>query len=58
MSDLAEAQAELKAGVSVINTLWDEMPKLNKVMADAGMQYFKVELSNAPPAAFGRGGGN
>jgi photosystem II stability/assembly factor-like uncharacterized protein len=58
MSDLAEAQAELKGGVAEINTLWDEMPKLNKVMADAGMQYFKVDLSNAPAAAFGRGGGN
>ncbi len=34
------------------------MPKLNKVMTDAGMQYFKVEMSNAPAAAFGRGGGN
>jgi photosystem II stability/assembly factor-like uncharacterized protein len=58
MSDLAEAQAELKGGVGEINALWDDMPKLNKVMADAGMQYFRVELSNAPPAAFGRGGGN
>ena len=59
IQDLAEAQAELKGGVGEINTLWDEMPKLNKVMADAGMQYFRVEMSNAPAApAFGRGGGN
>ena len=59
IQDLAEAQAELKGGVGEINTLWDEMPKLNKVMTDAGMQYFKVEMSNAPAApAFGRGGGN
>ncbi len=58
MQDLAEDQTELKSGVGEINTLWDEMPKLNKVMTDAGMQYFKVEMSNAPAAAFGRGGGN
>ncbi len=58
MRELQEAQAELKGGVSAINTLWDEMPKLNKVMSDSGMQYFKVEMSNAPAPAFGRGGGD
>jgi photosystem II stability/assembly factor-like uncharacterized protein len=58
MQDLQEAQAELKSGITAINTLWDEMPKLNKAMSDAGMQYFKVEMSNAPAQTFGRGGGN
>ena len=58
MQDLQEAQAELKSGVTEINTLWDDMPKLNKVMADAGMQYFRVVLTNTPAAPFGRGGGN
>jgi hypothetical protein len=58
MQDLQEDQAELKGGVAAINTLWDDMPKLNKAMSDAGMQYFRVEMSNAPAQAFGRGGGN
>ena len=58
MQDLQEAQAELRGGVAAINALWEDMPKLNKTMSDAGMQYFRVEMSNAPAAAFGRGGGN
>jgi hypothetical protein len=58
MREVQEAQAELRGGVAAINALWDDMPKLNKAMADAGMQYFRVELSNAPPQTFGRGGGN
>jgi hypothetical protein len=58
LEDLRQAQAELKSGIAEVNTLWDEMPKLNKVMADAGMQYFRVEMSNTPPAGGGRGGGN
>ena len=58
MREVQEAQAELRSGVAAINALWDDMPKLNKTMADAGMQYFRVELSNAPPQTFGRGGGN
>jgi hypothetical protein len=58
LQDLQEAQAELRGGVGAVNALWDDMPKLNKMMSDAGMQYFRVEMNNAPAAAFGRGGGN
>ncbi len=58
LSDMAEAQTELKDGIGAIDKLWDEMPKLNKVMSDAGMQYFRVELGNAPAAGGRRGGGN
>jgi hypothetical protein len=58
MREVQEAQSELRSGVAAINSLWDEMPKLNKIMADNGMQYFRVEMSTAPPQTFGRGGGN
>jgi hypothetical protein len=59
LADLQVAQAELQKGIAEIDKLWDEVPKLNKMMADAGVQYFKVNLNVAVPTpAFGRGGGN
>ncbi|MGA3239557.1 MAG: hypothetical protein ABSG03_25045 [Bryobacteraceae bacterium] len=58
LADLQAAQAELQKGIAEIDKLWDELPKLNKMMADAGMQYFKVNLDVPMPAAPGRGGGN
>jgi hypothetical protein len=58
LADLKAAQAELQKGVAEIDKLWDELPKLNKLMADAGVQYFKVNLDVPPPPAPGRGGGN
>jgi hypothetical protein len=58
LADLKVAQAELQKGIAEIDKLWDEVPKLNKMMADAGVQYFTVNLNVAPPAAAGRGGGN
>ncbi len=42
MADLAEAQAQLQAGIAEVNRLWDEVPKLNKTMQDAGVPYFAV----------------
>jgi hypothetical protein len=57
MADLEEAQAQLKTGVVEVNALWDEVPKLNKQLADAGVAYFTVNLTPAP-AAGGRGRGN
>jgi hypothetical protein len=34
------------------------VPKFNKMMSDAGVQYFKVDVNSVPAAAFGgRGGG-
>jgi photosystem II stability/assembly factor-like uncharacterized protein len=56
MADLADASAQLQAGVTEVNRLWDEVPKLNKQMQDAGIPYFTVTLG---PAAQGGGrGGN
>jgi hypothetical protein len=58
MSDIDAASAELQKGMAEINKLWDEVPKFNKMMSDAGVQYFKVDLNSVPAATFGgRGGG-
>ena len=54
MSDLNDAAAELRAGIAEVNRLWEEVPKLNKVMQDAGVPYFAVTLAG-PAAAGGRG---
>jgi hypothetical protein len=54
MADIDEAAAQLKSGTAEVNALWDEVPKLNKQMADAGVGYFTVNV-NAVPAG-GRGG--
>jgi len=55
MADVKDFSAQLQTGIAEVNRLWDEVPKLNKQMADAGVPYFAVTPSTAPPAA-GRGG--
>jgi hypothetical protein len=55
LAEVQEAADQLKKAAAEIDSLWDEVPKLNKLMTDAGVQYFKVDL-NAVPAAAGRGG--
>jgi photosystem II stability/assembly factor-like uncharacterized protein len=58
MADIDECAAQLKKGAEEVNALWDEVPKFNKMMADAGVQYFTVNPNNVPAATFGgRGGG-
>ena len=57
LADIEEASAELQKGTAEINALWDDVPKLNKTLTDAGVAYFKVTLpATAPVQAFGRGG--
>ena len=57
LADIEEASAELEKGKAAIDQLWDEVPKLNKVLTDAGMAYFKVTLpATAPAPGRGRGG--
>jgi hypothetical protein len=58
MADIEDAAAQLQKGLAEVNRLWDEVPKLNKMMADAGMQYFKIVEATTPPQGGGRGGGN
>jgi hypothetical protein len=55
MADLADASAELQTGIAEVNRLWDEVPRLNKTMQDAGVPYFTVTLAG-PAQAGGRGG--
>ncbi len=57
MSDIEEASAELKTDLAEVDALWQEVPKLNKMLADSGVAYFTLNL-NAPPPAGGRGRGN
>jgi hypothetical protein len=59
LADMEDAAAELKKGAAAVDAVWDEVPKLNKVMSDAGVAYFRVDLNAVPAApAGGRGGGN
>ena len=58
LADIADAAADLKKGAAAVDAVWDEVPKLNKVMSDAGVAYFRVDLNAVPAAApAGRGGG-
>ena len=55
MADLADASAQLQTGIAEVNRLWDEVPKLNKTMQDAGVPYFAVTLGGSAQPG-GRGG--
>jgi hypothetical protein len=57
MADMEEAAVQLKSGIAEVNALWEEVPKLNRQMTDAGVPYFTVNLEPAP-AGGGRGRGN
>ena len=58
MTEIDECSAQLKKGLEEVNALWDEVPKLNKLMADNGVQYFTVNPNTVPAPTGGRGGGN
>jgi hypothetical protein len=55
MADVDALSAQLKKGVADVDALWEEAPKLNKMLIDAGVPYFTFNLNTAGPAA-GRGG--
>ena len=57
MADIQVASSELKTGIAQVDALWDEVPKLNKLMTEAGVPYFNVNLTPARPTG-GRGRGN
>jgi hypothetical protein len=58
LADIEEASQQLQKGKAEVDKLWDEVPKLNKLMIDAGIQYFTVDVNSVPAQAFGgRGGG-
>jgi hypothetical protein len=55
MADIDALSAQLKKGVADVDALWEEAPKLNKMLIDAGVPYFTFNLNAATPPA-GRGG--
>jgi photosystem II stability/assembly factor-like uncharacterized protein len=58
LADIDQCAAQLKKGLDDLNAVWDEVPKLNKLMADNGVQYFTVNVNAVPaPAPFGGRGG-
>jgi photosystem II stability/assembly factor-like uncharacterized protein len=57
-ADIEEAKVELQKGTAQVNQLWDEVPRLNKQMQDAGVPYFTVNLNAVPRATGGGRGGN
>ncbi len=56
LADIDEASAQLQKGIAGVNALWDEVPKFNKVMTDAGVGYFTVNPNVTPAPGGGRGG--
>ena len=56
VADIEDCSSQLRKDLADLNSLWDEVPKLNKLMTDAGVQYFtvNVNVSSAPVAGGGR----
>jgi flavin-binding protein dodecin len=52
MAELEDAAAQLKSGVAEVDGLWEEVPRLNQRMVEAGVPHFSVTL---PVAGRGRG---
>jgi hypothetical protein len=42
LADIDEVAAELKKETAEVDKLWEEVPKLNQQLKDAGVQYFKI----------------
>ena len=59
LSDIDDCAAQLQKGLDELAKLDGEVPKLNKLMHDAGVPYITVDTTSVPPAqGGGRGGGN
>ena len=58
LADIEECAAQLQKGLEEVAKLDGEVPKLNKLMQDAGVPYFTVDTNSVPAAQAGRGGGN
>ena len=59
LADLEECAAQLQKGLEEVNKLDGEVPKLNKLMQDAGVPYVTIDINSVPAAqGGGRGGGN
>ena len=58
LADIEACAAQLQKGLEEVNKLDGEVPKLNKLMQDAGIPYITVDTTSVPPAQGGRGGGD
>jgi hypothetical protein len=58
LSDIEECAAQLQKGLEELAKLDGEVARLNKLMQDAGVQYFTIDINSVPAAQGGRGGGN
>jgi hypothetical protein len=56
--DIDQCGAELKQGLAEVGKLDGDIPKLNKMMAEAGIPYVTIDTTNVHAPAGGRGGGN
>ncbi len=53
MSDIDEAAAQLKKDTAQVDQLWNEVPKLNTMLRDAGVPYVTPNPEAVPPPTFG-----
>ena len=58
LADIDECAAQLQKGLEEVAKLDGEVPRLNKLMQDAGVPYVTVDITSVPAAQGGRGGGN
>jgi hypothetical protein len=58
LADVEECAVQLQKGLDELAKLDGEVPRLNKLIQDAGVPYFTVDTTGVPPAQGGRGGGN
>ena len=58
LADVEECAGQLQKGLEELAKLDGEVPKLNKLMQDAGVPYITVDVNSVPAAQGGRGGGN
>jgi photosystem II stability/assembly factor-like uncharacterized protein len=58
LADVEECAVQLQKGLDELAKLDGEVPRLNKLIQEAGVPYFTVDTTTVPPAQAGRGGGN
>ncbi len=57
LADIDECAAQLQRGLEEVNKLDVEVPKLNKLLLDAGVPHITVDPAAVPAPQGGRGGG-
>jgi hypothetical protein len=57
VAEIDECASQLQRGIADVNKLDGELPRLNRMMAEAGMPYVTPDPNSVPPPTGGRGGG-